>query len=41
MTKVIFLTGKDGKPNAFGLGYLLWWNTLKGPRFVVIGRGGD
>ena len=36
MTKVIFLTDKNGKPNIFGKGYPLWWYTLKGPKFVVV-----
>jgi hypothetical protein len=32
---LVFLTDKELKPNAFGLAYLGWYYTLKGPTFVV------
>lgn len=40
-TKVIFLTKEDGTPNAFGLGYLVWFFNLKGPTFVITRRRED
>jgi hypothetical protein len=35
-TQVIYLTDRWGKPNAFGLGYLAWFFSLKGPTFMVV-----
>ena len=33
---MIYLYREDRGVTIFGRGYLLWWYTLKGPKFMVV-----